>query len=404
MNRKYLLAHLFRFGKLCTAIWLLFFLTSCGGAGGGGSSSSSSQSSIASSVSSASSATSHISSASSSQSSENKLRLRISGDNIIGPNGAPVLLRGWNWGRWGLAQPEDAADNAQQGANVVRIPLRWWGFYSGTNIDSRDDAQVATSGIDEKHLAILDTTIAQASAAHLWIILFIDSDCGQNGMQDLDEIAYCDPEGKYPKGHNFWTDFEAREKFINVWKFIAARYKDTPYLGMFEPLPEPNPAGVADTEITQFYDHVMAAIRTQAPEIPFLIGPRSYKITKAVEAFNSRWSDVIYTGNLFVYTSGTQEENLADLPRRLQSLTDLRVSIHVPIFVQQAGVETGEDPQRVYLNALLSLLNNNSVGYSYWEYRDTFNPNAYGVIYQDGVGGWITKTDFLNTIIQYFRE
>ncbi len=344
------------------------------------------------------------SSSSSSASGSAVAHLSVSGQNLVDSSGKAVMLRGWNWGRWGLAQSNDAADNAQQGANSVRIPLRWWGYYEGPDIDSRDDAQTATAGIDANHLAILDAMIAQASAAHLWIVLFIDSDCGQNGTQDANEVAYCDPGGNYPNGHNFWTDPVAREKFIEVWKFIAARYKNTPYLGMFEPLPEPNPVSASDRDITTFYDEVMTAIRSVAPGVPFLIGARTYNIKQAGAAYNANWTDVVYTGNMFLYTSGTQTENIDNLTTRLQYLLDLRSSFNVPTFVQQAGVQSGDDPDQTYLNALLSLLNASDVGYTYWEYRDTFNPNAYGVIYQDGNGGWITKTNFLDTIIGYFKR
>jgi hypothetical protein len=285
----------------------------------------------------------------------------------------------------------------------VRLPLRWWGYYEGPGIDSRDDAQASTAGIDAAHLAILDAMVAQASAAKLWIILFIDSDCGQNGTQDANEVSYCDPKGQYPNGHNFWTDADVRAKFIAVWKFIAARYKDTPYLGMFEPLPEPNPTSGSSADITAFYDEVMAAIRTVAPGIPFLLGPRAYGMNSAETAYNANWNDVIYTGNLFLRTSGTHDEIVAELSLRLQNLLDLRTNHGVPIFVQQCGVLSSFDPDQSYLNAMLSLLNTSSVGYTYWEYRDTQNPNAYGVIYQDGNGGWITKQAVLNVISGYFK-
>ena len=330
-------------------------------------------------------------------------RLRVSGPDLLGPDGHALKLRGWNWGRWGLAQPTDAADNAAQGATCVRIPLRWWGYYEGPGIDSRDDTQTATAGIDAAHLAILDAMVAQASAAKLWIILFIDSDCGQNGAQDASEIAYCDPRGEYPNGHNFWTDPGVRARFINVWRFVADRYKDTPYLGLFEPLPEPNPTSGTDADISAFYDEVMMAIRAAAPGVPFLLGPRSYGMKSAGAAYNAKWTDVVYTGNLFLHTGGTHDENVADLGARLQVLLDLHTSKQVPVFVQQCGVQSGDDPDLSYLNALLSLLNGKGVGYTYWEYRDATNPDAYGVIYQDGQGGWIPKTAFLSTISGYLK-
>ncbi len=79
-------------------------------------------------------------------------RLSVSGANVLDPQGRPIVLRGYNWGQWGTVQPQDAADNVAQGANSVRIPLRWWGDWRD-GVDSRD---VASPGhIDPAHLAIL---------------------------------------------------------------------------------------------------------------------------------------------------------------------------------------------------------------------------------------------------------
>ena len=150
-----------------------------------------------------------------------EMHLAVRGQEIVDPSGQPILLRGWNWGHWGKAQASDATDNAAQGANVVRIPLRWWGFYEGRGIDSRDDNASATAGISPAHLKHLDEMVQWASGAKLWIVLFIDSDCGQNGTQDADEKRYCDPKGEFPQGHNFWTDKAMRQKFLAVWRFIA---------------------------------------------------------------------------------------------------------------------------------------------------------------------------------------
>ena len=330
-------------------------------------------------------------------------RLTVQGTNLVDNNGKIVMLRGWNWGRWGMTQPGDAAQNVAEGANVVRIPLRWWGYYDAPNIDSRDDTQTSTARISAAHLAILDDMVAQASAAGLWIDLFVDSNCGQNGTQDAAQIAYCDPTGSYPKGHNFWTDPDARAKFIEVWKFVASRYKSTPKLGLFEPLPEPNPSGAGDAAITAFYDELMTAIRSVAPGIPFIIGPRSYTMKQVDGAYNAAWSDVVYTGNLFVHMVGTDDQVIADLGTRLDVLLKFRTDHGKPVFIQQAGVKSSEDPNLVYLNALMPLMNTNNVGYTYWSYRDDTYAGGYGVIYRSG-NTWVTKTNFMSVISNAFKQ
>lgn len=328
-------------------------------------------------------------------------RLSVRGADIVDPAGQPILLRGWNWGRWGTAQQQDAVENAAQGANVVRIPLRWWGLYKGRvrEIDSREDG--APAGVDPDNLRHLDEMVRWASSNKLWIILFIDSDCGQNSTQDRQQKAYCDPSGRYPQGRNFWTDADARKRFIDLWRFIAARYKDTPYLGMFEPLPEPNPPGVPPAQMNAFYDEVMSSIRQVAPGVPFLVGGRAYRARAVREAFNPAWKDVVYTGNLFLY-AGKGAGALDDLRGRAAELVALRERHKVPVFVQQVGVRSSEDPDLKLVRGVLQHLVQQRIGFTYWEYRASASPDEYGVHYQRG-NQWVAKREWIDAVSAALR-
>ncbi len=66
-------------------------------------------------------------------------RLAVSGAKVLDPSGAEIVLRGYNWGQWGTAQPNDAVDNLAQGASSVRLPLRWWGNWK-PGVDCKDSA------------------------------------------------------------------------------------------------------------------------------------------------------------------------------------------------------------------------------------------------------------------------
>jgi hypothetical protein len=333
-------------------------------------------------------------------------RLAVRGPEIVDPSGRPILLRGWNWGHFGKAIEQDAADNAAQGANVVRLPIRWWGFYQGEGIDGRNDSATATAGLDPRNLQIVDDNVRWATRQHLWVILFIDSNCGQNGTQNQRMVDYCDPGHKYPAGHNFWTDPEARARFINLWRFIAARYKDTPYIGLYEPLPEPGNSNVSGEQIAQFYGEVMAAIRQVAPGIPFLIGGSRYRAPQIRQVYNPAWKDVVYTGNLFLHENGGKETGMGSIRERAQDLLDLRAKAGVPVFVQQAGVKAGEDPDQSQLKQLLNVLVDNRIGFAYWEYRGAKSPDNYGVLFGGGKhgGGWQVNQPVMSAISAAFKR
>jgi len=332
--------------------------------------------------------------------------LSVRGQEIVDPSGKPILLRGYNWGRFGKAEEQDGRDNAAQGANAVRIPLRWWGFYKSKGVDSRNDASTATAGISPENLKILDDTVRWASEAHLWIILFVDSNCGQNGTQN-ENPGYCDPAHKYPNGHNFWTDPDARARFIQVWRFVANRYKNTPYLGLFEPLPEPaNVPSITPQQIQDFYGEVMSNLRQVAPGIPFLVGGRKYHPDVIEQAYNPAWKDVVYTGNLFFHPKGA-DSGLESVRSRLAMLTSFRSRHNAPVFVQQVGVRAGDDdPSKSRVKAVLNLLVDNRVGFTYWEYRGSSNETEYGVLFKKkgGKHEWEADQGAMSAISSTFKR
>lgn len=332
-------------------------------------------------------------------------RLTLRGPEIVDPNGQPIVLRGWNWGHWNEILPQDAAENVAQGANCVRIPLRWWGKYRTAQIDSRDDGAAATAGIHPGNLQRLDGAMRNASNAKLWIVLFIDSDCGQNGTQP-DGRQYCDPTGQYgAKGHNFWTDPAMRRKYVEVWRFVAKRYKDTPYLAMFEPLPETNPPGVPPAQIKAFYAELMSAIREVAPGVPLLIGGRHYKTDAIDEVYDPAWKDVVYTGNLFLHAKarGADDASLANYRQRLKDLVDFRAKHQVPVFVQQVGVRSRDDPDRRGVKEMLQQLVAARIGFTWWTYRGTTNPHEFSAVYAKG-NEWVVKRDWMDAITWSFKQ
>jgi aryl-phospho-beta-D-glucosidase BglC (GH1 family) len=330
-------------------------------------------------------------------------RLTVDGSVLRGPDGGAVTLKGWNWGRWKTMQPQDASDNLQQGANSVRIPLRWFGLYSPSSVDSRLDS--APGYVNPANLQILDDMVQRASDAKLWIILFIDSDCGQDGTQSPEEIAYCDPTGQYPNGHNFWSDPELRARYVEVWKFIADRYKDVPYIGLFEPLPEPNPMGVSGADISAFYQEVMSGIESVVPNVPFLIGARNgYDMLKVAEAHIPSRHNVVYTGNLFVHPQGSASVTTAKLSNRLSKLTALRDTYNVPVHVQQVAAAPSVDPDNYWNATVLDMLNQAGVGFNFWEYRGSANTSEYGAYTKIPGGGWQPNQGVIDVVSEHLKN
>jgi hypothetical protein len=338
-------------------------------------------------------------------------RLTLSGSSML-YQGKPIVLRGMNEGTWGKMQSADAAMIAGQGANTVRVLIRWWGHYGRKEVDSRLD-NPDLGHFEPAHLAQFLKEVQWCIDAGLWVVPVIDSDCGQNGLQDAQTIGYCDPEKKYQLGHNFWTDPTQRALFKQAWVYLAKILKDYQRIAFYELLPEPlgghGPA--YSQQVSAFYKELMIAIEDQAGDnrTPFLIGPRdAYNISLCDEAYLDapRWINrVVYTGNLFVWTEKTWEENIATLEARLGALKSMRNKRGVPVFIQQLGVRSGEDPNEAYLDAVLKRVTNAGIGYTGWQWRqNTTNPDEYAIIVEDpNTGADVVKWDVLNVYSRYWR-
>jgi hypothetical protein len=327
-------------------------------------------------------------------------RLTLSGSRMLGPDGAALTLRGINEGTWGEMRSTDAAAIAAQGGKVVRVLIRWWGLYGSTDVESRADGSPGHFKPD--HLAQFLKEVQWCIAAGLWVIPVIDSNCGQNGLQDAAMAQYCDATGTYPGGHNFWTDLSQRALFKDAWVYLAGLLKDYERIAFYELLPEPlaNRDATHGAEVSAFYQELMAAIEdgTGDKRTPFLVGARdAYNINLCDEAYiaAARWSNrVVYTGNLFIHTNNTQAQNLATIDSRLAALTSMRTAHNVPVFIQQFGVRSGDDPGQFYLDAGLKKLHAAGVGYTGWQWRqNTSSPTEYALIIEDpNTGADIVKT------------
>lgn len=262
---------------------------------------------------------------------------------MLTPPGTAITLRGMNESTWGEMRSTDAAAIVSQGGNVVRVLIRWWGRYGGTDVESRVDGAPGHFQLD--HLAQFLKEVQWCVDAGLWVIPVIDSNCGQNGVQDAAMIQYCDATGAYPGGHNLWTDLTQRKLFKEPWVHLAGILKAYPKIAFYELLPEPLAGRDAThgAEVSSFYQELMAAIEDLGDDTrtPFLVGARDgYNINLCDEACIAapRWRDrVVYTGNLFIRTGKTQAENLCSIDTRLAALSAMKSTRKVPVFIQQFG-------------------------------------------------------------------
>ena len=311
-------------------------------------------------------------------------RLTVSGQNILDEFNQPYKMRGYNWGHGEQVVSTDGANAVLDGAQVIRIPFRWWSDTVGLIVDGRDDGQpdyVATS-----YWAYFDALIQQCVDNNLRFIIAMDSNCAQHGETSPDEIAYCELNGA--GAHNIWNPqpqaAAQRDIFKIVWAAIVRRYKDTKGFALIEIMSEPNPQGVSTADVSAMYIEVMAYIDANAYDegdihIPYMVGPTdAYNIDGIATALISARNDIVYTGNLL---SGSSTG--VNLDAKLSNVAVFCSTNNVPYFCQQVGTTTVDDPTDHYQARVMAKLNYYGWGWTHWEFMSPAQ-NQFGVWYLVG--------------------
>ncbi|HEY0194109.1 MAG TPA: cellulase family glycosylhydrolase [Kofleriaceae bacterium] len=321
-------------------------------------------------------------------------RLRADHTNLVDPTTSkPIVMTGYNWGQWNTMQDGDAADNVRQGANSVRIPLRWWGDWK-SGADSRvEDPEV--DYIDPAHFDLLISTVKAATAKHMWVTIFVDSNYGQ-GASDV--------KGSFL---NFWMQPTEKAKFKQVWRHVVNEFKTYPYIAAYEILPEPrpqypdangNPVPAPNQDVKQFYDDFIDVVRAIDTTTPIVVGPNNaYNLHDLDDAFTNHdpSNNVIYTGDYFIYDDG-------EPTARLPYIQDFLTTRKRPVWINQVGIRSGYADPFTKADQVLDGLAAMNVGWSWLTFReDTDSPDEHGIYYKPN-GAWQVKPCWYRFVPGYF--
>ncbi len=299
-------------------------------------------------------------------------RLHIEGRNIYDQNNSVVILRGFNHSRWGEVKKEDASIIKNElGGNVMRTCLRWhyWGDKDSSNVVNARES-TAPGHIKPDYLKKLDSTITWNAKAGIWTILFVNSDQGSGANKK-----------------HFLNTPTLEKEFIELWLFLANRYKDTPYIGAFEILAEPRfdkyKRKVTHAQLGQFYKKMADTISTITNgEIPYVIGPMNhYKAKNLTDDYYLDGYQIIYAANMLwpkPYIKGgakhgypSNELNRDILETYYTTPLEFRKTNNVPVWVDQFGASFLADGYVDYNREIIEYFESKNLHWTYWNFRNT---------------------------------
>lgn len=168
-----------------------------------------------------------------------------------------------------------------------------------------------------------------------------------------------------------------QDRFVELWKFIADRYKDDTNIIGYDILNEPAPDEDEVGKLLDVYKRVIGEIRKIDKEHFLAIEGTDY--AQNFSAFNELMDDKeVVSPHYYVlkdeYWNRTEQEKRDLVKRDLDYRSEYAEKINRPCWIGETGLSKGEhdDDRIIYLHYTLEELNRRGYSWSLWSYKDLF--------------------------------
>lgn len=309
--------------------------------------------------------------------------VRTQGRYLVAPDGKRLQLRGTNLGNWlepegymfgfeGGPQSPREIEDFFNGLVGPQAAARFWQAYRDAYVNEDDIRFLHQSGLNsiriplhykfflpgnDEGFARLDRVVEWARKYGLYVIL--DLHCAPGGQTGTN----IDDSWGYPW---LYESAEDQELTIQIWKRIAAHYRDNPTVLGYDLLNEPIPDFPLleryNPALEPLYKRVTEAIRLVDPHHVIILGGAQWDSN--FDVFGPPFdSNVMYTFHKY-WTPPTEEV--------IQSYLDFRTHYDVPIWLGESGENTD-----TWIRDFTVVLEKNEVGWAYWPYKKMVSASAF---------------------------
>ncbi len=319
--------------------------------------------------------------------------LKASGKKIINEKGDEVILRGMGLGGWMLQEPymmemggfagtqwqikakiesligtintqafydawhanhltrTDIDSMASWGFNSVRLPMH----YNLYTLPVEDEPNIGVNTWLEKGFAMTDSLISWCKANHMYVILDLHAAPGGQGK----DAAISDANPAKP---TLWESETNKMKTIALWKKLAERYANEPWVGGYDLINEPNWSFTSGGNQNGCTENSNAPLRQMYVDITNAIRQVDTKHMIIIEG--NCWGNS-YNGILPAW-----DNNMALSFHKYWSINDqgsiagivgLRNSYNMPIWLGESG-----ENSNAWFTDCLKLVESNGIGWAWW--------------------------------------
>jgi endoglucanase len=302
------------------------------------------------------------------------------GTDLVAPNGQSLRLKGINLGNWLL--PEGYMFKFKSANSPRRIEAvinelvgedegrRFWKTYHQNYITQDDIKFIKAAGFNSVRVPfsyrllvsdtvprklegegyrLLDEVVAWCKQENLYVILDMHAAPGGQTGDNIDDSW----------GYPFlFESAESQDLTVNIWRKLAARYRNEPAVLGFDLLNEPIAhyfdSATINPKLEPLYRKIVAGIReVDRNHVIFLGGAQwdtNFKVfgppfdTKLVYTFHKYWMEV---------NQGA-----------LQEFIDFSNKYNVPVWMGESGENKDE-----WIFSFRTLLDANNIGWCFWPYK-----------------------------------
>lgn len=314
--------------------------------------------------------------------------LHADGKNIVNGNGENIILRGIGTGNWMIQEGymmqtgEVSAQHQFRAKLIEEIGLEktdsfynvWldnhftradvdsmkaWGFnsvrpamhYNLFTLPIEEEPVKGENTWLDKGFEMIDSLLDWCGDNEMYVILDMHGAPGGQGANA--EISDYDPSKP-----SLWESEDNKDKLVALWRKIAERYSDEPWIGGYDLINETNWTLPGGTDLRNLFVDITTAIREVDTNHIVIIEGNDYGNNHT--GLTPPWDDnLVYSGHKYWSPTG---------PNDMDWLIALRDEHNVPIWLG----ETGENGNAWYTD-LITVLEDNNIGWSWWPVKKSAN-------------------------------
>jgi endoglucanase len=275
-------------------------------------------------------------------------RIRKKIEELIGKDKTAAFYEGWLAGQ---TRKIDIDSMASWGFNSVRLPMH----YRLYTLSVEEEPIKGTNTWLDKGFALTDSLLAWCKANHMYLILDLHAAPGGQGH----DYNISDRDSTKP---SLWDSEANRQKMIALWRRLAERYVNEPWIGGYDIINEPN---------WGFEDPKDRNGLKEAKNVP--LRQLMMDITAAIRAVDKKHIIIIEGngwGNNYRGVLPPWDDNLVLSfhkywnPNNQESIKgplDLREKYNIPLWLGESG-----ENNNTWYRECIQLVESNNIGWSWW--------------------------------------